>query len=311
MFTRTIYAPSSYTPARSKSASRGVTSGSPVTSDTTYDETLCDSLFYAVELLEGAREWQQTYDSAEAFIETCYNSPNAPMMFGVFASAWEQIAGHDSAKMAQGQRWLESVLYLNTTNPEYFCACVEHFGIWWPDTGGETHAWRSENRTLAIDRWLIQNTSCDTPHIQGWYDASRESQRDDWLNDTNVLYDTTLPALDSIEPGLEELLDRHLLYASVADRPPNAPMIISDASASPNPVNTGTVISFAMNKEAYVKIQLYDVLGKQLGNSAFESLFQPGNKSVPISLAGLPSGTYYARIVTAYGEVQTVKLVKE
>jgi hypothetical protein len=29
------------------------------------------------------------------------------------------------------------------------------------------------------------------------------------------------------------------------------------------------------------------------------------------TLAGLPAGTYFARIVTAYGEVQTVKLVKE
>jgi hypothetical protein len=60
-----------------------------------------------------------------------------------------------------------------------------------------------------------------------------------------------------------------------------------------------------------VKIELFDILGHALASSGFESLFQPGNKEIPISLASLPVGTYFARILTTYGEVQTVKLVKE
>jgi hypothetical protein len=54
-----------------------------------------------------------------------------------------------------------------------------------------------------------------------------------------------------------------------------------------------------------------DLLGNRVSSSGFESLFEPGNKAVPISLHGLAAGTYFARVVTAYGEVQTVKLVKE
>ena len=89
------------------------------------------------------------------------------------------------------------------------------------------------------------------------------------------------------------------------------PDIISKAAASPNPVNSGTIISFGISKEAYVKIEVFDILGNRVSSAGFESLFEPGNKAIPISLQGLPSGTYFARIVTAYGEVQTLKLVKE
>ena|SRR5665213_868605 len=86
---------------------------------------------------------------------------------------------------------------------------------------------------------------------------------------------------------------------------------IDSIAASPNPVSTGTIISFGISKEAYVKIEVFDLFGNRVSSAGFESLFEPGNKAVPISLVGLPSGTYFARIVTAYGEVQTVKLVKE
>ncbi len=90
-----------------------------------------------------------------------------------------------------------------------------------------------------------------------------------------------------------------------------APSIISNATAYPNPTGEGTVISFGIAREAYVAINLYDVLGHQVSSSGFGSVVEPGNLSVPISLVGLPSGTYFARIQTTYGEAQTVKLVKE
>jgi hypothetical protein len=111
--------------------------------------------------------------------------------------------------------------------------------------------------------------------------------------------------------GLDTLLARHSLYASVVPQPES---IILSATASPNPVSTGTIITFGLSQEAYVKINLFDILGHGVagsGREGFEGLFQPGNHEVPLSLQGLPSGTYYARILTAFGSVATVKLVKE
>jgi hypothetical protein len=87
--------------------------------------------------------------------------------------------------------------------------------------------------------------------------------------------------------------------------------IISSATAYPNPIGEGTVISFGTSREAYVKVELFDVLGNTVAASSFESVLEPGNHLVPITTRNLPSGTYYARIQTTYGEAQTVKLVKK
>jgi hypothetical protein len=110
----------------------------------------------------------------------------------------------------------------------------------------------------------------------------------------------------------DSVLTVHLTGSSVTDDVSKQPIeIISNATANPNPTTSETVISFGVSQEAYIKIQLFDVLGQEVSSVSGESLFEPGNTSVPISLAGLPGGTYYARIMTNYGEVQTVKIVKQ
>jgi hypothetical protein len=109
-------------------------------------------------------------------------------------------------------------------------------------------------------------------------------------------------------------LDSVLKYAGLLGVQSIQPAsIISSAFATPNPTTSdGVVISFTTSREAYVKLDLYDLLGVQVSSSnTFENVLEPGNHAVPMSLVGLPSGTYYARIMTTYGEVQTVKLVKE
>jgi hypothetical protein len=274
------------------------------------DTENCDSLRFMVWNYAGAGQWQHCFDTAKKFIETCYDNWYAPYMFQYLQTAFQPLATADSSLYCPYQAWLESVLYLNTTNPEYFCACVEHFVLCpQTDTGGEEEGWKELNKNLAILRWLIQNTTCDTPMIQNEFEGARASQYEQWLNDTTVPLDTTIPPLDSADAGLDTLLARHFLYASVSETP--QPSIISNATANPNPTGEGTVISFGISQEAYVKIELFDILGHEVGSAGFESLFEPGNKSVPLSLAGLPSGTYFARILTAYGEAQSVKLVKQ
>jgi hypothetical protein len=158
----------------------------------------------------------------------------------------------------------------------------------------------------------LQNTTCDDPthSLFKAYEETRTAQLQEWENNESAYkLDTTLPPLDSIFPGLQELLEKHFLYASVNGTPPLG--IISNATSNPNPTGDETIISFGVSQEAYIKIQLFDVLGQEVSSVSGESLFEPGNTSVPISLAGLPGGTYYARMMTNYGEVQTVKIKKQ
>ncbi len=280
------------------------------------DTENCDTLRFKIWNYQGGSQWQQLYDSTKKFIETCYNNYWAPSMFQEFSAALQPLATADSSLWLEGRQWLESVLYLNTTNPSYFCACLDAIGATFnsPSDTTETLLWAEQNRQLALARWEIENTTCDTPILENQFNDTRISQYETWLNDTTVPLDTTLPSLASL--GLDTLLARHFLYASVSETP--QPGIISNPTAYPNPTGEGTVISFGISQEAYVKIELFDVLGHLVSGSGnrgpgpgFEGLFEPGNKSVPLSLAGLPSGTYFARIQTAYGEAQSVNLVKE
>jgi hypothetical protein len=276
------------------------------------DTENCDSLQDKVINYSGAQEWQQCFDTAKQFIETCYNNWYSPYMFNYISASLQPLATADSSLWLQARQWLESVLYLNTTNPEYFCACVKAIQGTFnsPSDTSETLYWDEQNRAFAIEEWMIQNTTCDTPlTVQEALADLRDEQYEDWLNNTSVPWDTTIPPLDSLGGGLDTILAKHLLYASVSNPP--QPGIISNAAANPNPANSGTVISFSIGKEAYVKIELFDVLGHEVSSYDYESLFEPGNKSVSFSLASLPSGTYFARIMTAYGEVQSVKIVKE
>ncbi|HZK76071.1 MAG TPA: T9SS type A sorting domain-containing protein [Candidatus Kapabacteria bacterium] len=273
----------------------------------------CSQMYFSGYLASKSGEWQQAFDSLTHFIETCPNNPHSPSAFSQITTAVARLYGPDGGTYRGTYlEWLESVLYLNTTNPEYFCADVEEMVSTLPLTHDTAagHESRWTNIGLSLLRWLIQNTPCDSPELAQEYDDSRQTQREQWANDPSAYkLDTTLFALDSIQPGLQELLDRHFLYLDVSER--QGPAILSNATASPNPTSTGTIISFGISKEAYVKIEVFDLLGNRVSSAGFESLFEPGNKAVPISLQGLPSGTYFARILTAYGEVQTVKLVKE
>ena len=169
------------------------------------------------------------------------------------------------------------------------------------------------NRSLAVLKWLIDHSDCDTTMFKQEYDESRSSQLETWHADTTIGHlDTTLPPLSSLG-GLDTLLAKHSLYQhqqSIVD----GPDIIASAVATPNPTNTGTVLTFGMSHAAYVRVEVYDVLGVPSTEHRvprFEQYLGAGNHSVPIDMSALPAGTYYARIVTAYGETRTVKIVKE
>src|SRR5207249_3558901 len=114
-----------------------------------------------------------------------------------------------------------------------------------------------------ISVWLMQNTSCDsaTHDIFAEYNSTRRSQRESWLNDTTVPYDTTLPSM--AELGLDTLLAKHFLFQNQKSVK-RGPDILTTVTAAPNPTGTGTTLTFGMRETAYVRLEMFDVLGSAL-----------------------------------------------
>jgi hypothetical protein len=249
---------------------------------------------------------QKEFDTLKKFITSCPFDPNVPRAFNQIASASALILPKDSMVWVNFRYWLISMLYANTVDPNYFCECVRAISgtFYYPSDTGRAilHA---INLGLAVDQWLLLNTSCDTPYLWQDYQGSRWAQRQSWLNDTSLPLDTTLPSMHEL--GLDTVLAKHFILNSAG----SIEHILTSAIASPNPAKEGVVITFGLAKSSYVHIQLYDVLGTEVSSSHFEALFETGNQAVPISLHDLPSGTYYARIITSPGDSRTVKLVKE
>jgi len=251
----------------------------------------------------------------KAAVQNCPTFPDAPGAFGTMANDVQNKGdGPIPQSLPDFQHWLISALAWNPGNSDYFCADV-HAMMGTVATGNIDTSWQQmnneANRGMSVLYWLIHNPVCWNPSDTELYVNSRGSQKEDWIDWPGM--DTSKTPLDTTIYSMHDLgLDSVLKYAGMLGvNNANTTSILSNATASPNPAGTGTEISFSTSREAYVKIDLFNLLGVKVGNAGFESVVQPGNHEVPLSLSGLPSGTYYARIVTTYGEVQTVKLVKE
>ncbi len=268
-------------------------------------------LIYAASEQGVQDDWAAAFNTEMAFVERCPTDPHASFAFGDLTM--EVQSGGDGTlpgALLDFRAWLLTALAWNTTNPNYFCSCVNAiaytFGTSSTDYASENTA---TNKGLSILYWLDSNPLCTSPYDWQLYNDSRGSQEETWFN----TQDTTKVPLDTTKYSLQDLgLDSVLKYAGLLGvHEPSMASIISNATAFPNPTGEGILVSFGVSKEAYVVIRLFDVLGHDVTVSGFGGVVQPGNLSVPLSLQGLSAGTYYARIQTTYGEVQTVKLVKE
>jgi len=81
------------------------------------------------------------------------------------------------------------------------------------------------------------------------------------------------------------------------------------ATASPNPAGESTLLSFTTPSAGSVRVEVFDVLSHKV-TAGFSGTLAAGSHSVPIPLAGLAPGVYYARIQTAAVR-QMVRFVKE
>jgi hypothetical protein len=75
----------------------------------------------------------------------------------------------------------------------------------------------------------------------------------------------------------------------------------------PNPFNPTTNIKFQIAKSGFVKMIVYNALGKEIKNLVNQQL-QPGTYEADFDASNLPSGVYYYRMETE-GFTQTKKMV--
>jgi photosystem II stability/assembly factor-like uncharacterized protein len=75
----------------------------------------------------------------------------------------------------------------------------------------------------------------------------------------------------------------------------------------PNPFNPSTFISFDIPKNSYVKLTVYDALGREVSTLVSQAL-QAGRHEYSWNAAGFPSGVYYYRLQAA-GFAETKKMV--
>ncbi|MBL0062891.1 MAG: T9SS type A sorting domain-containing protein [bacterium] len=68
-------------------------------------------------------------------------------------------------------------------------------------------------------------------------------------------------------------------------------------SAYPNPFNPSTTIAFDLNARAQVSLDVYDVTGRLVRTLINEQL-NAGSYTHNFDAQGLPSGAYFARLVT-------------
>ncbi len=78
----------------------------------------------------------------------------------------------------------------------------------------------------------------------------------------------------------------------------------------PNPFNPVTIVKYQLPKAAYLKIMLFDQLGREAG-VLFDGNQQAGYYQVAVDGTNLASGIYYCRITTeSYTKVIKMSLIK-
>ncbi|HCN37762.1 MAG TPA: hypothetical protein DIS94_08635, partial [Bacteroidetes bacterium] len=76
----------------------------------------------------------------------------------------------------------------------------------------------------------------------------------------------------------------------------------------PNPFNPVTKINFNIPKDSYVKLKIYDMLGREIAILVNNEFKQPGRYTVEFNGSTMSSGIYFYRLETK-DFIQTRKMV--
>ena len=268
------------------------------------DTTSCGNAY------EAAYVWDENtinpgaaYDTMKWYITHCYQIANAGETWGNFGDSFDSVgqspAGRDSI--------FNFVLYgLGLrSDDEWFCDGVPLLGVKYDGSGSDINY--RDNR--AILNFLMDNPRCAFNYRNDsiGYAGLLRGQWNLWADTSQPgeVFDSSLPTLQQL--GLDTLLH----FAADAVYPITTSPIVLDARLLGNPTDADGLLWISIGREAYLHIDVYDLLGRPVQNAGYSGVFEQGTREIPLGMGNAPPGTYYVRIQTANNETKTLKLVKE
>jgi hypothetical protein len=193
-----------------------------------------------------------------------------------------------------------------------------------------TPIWVAENSGIASNKLNLYNSPSlfIDPQILAYSSLSHFTMRAFDGNNGNY---TAIFQLDSIQPNLivdlnsdgeDEIIkykasrsDIRIYHAAFNDVGINKdkttlPSTFSLHANYPNPFNAQTIISYDLPKEANVKLEVYDLLGRKVATLT-EGMQEAGTHQADWDGSGVSSGLYFYRLKTGdYSDIKKMTLLK-
>ncbi len=255
-------------------------------------------------------EWQIAYDTMRYwYIPHCYPIAEAQNTAGALdGSARIGVVMTTVDSLLNFRSFVIHCLTLRNDN-EWFCSFVGALGGTYTDSNNIYNPDYRAARTIA--KYLIDNPRCAYVANGDEFDYQQllTTQHQIWVDSSapGSKFDTTIPTMQQL--GLDTVLE--INAESDIVYPVQTSSIILDARLEGNPTADGGLLWLSIGREAYLHINVYDLLGRQLSGAGYQGVFEQGTREIPLGMANAPAGTYYVRVQTANNETQTLKLVKE
>jgi len=271
------------------------------------DTQLCNRLFDHGERLSEGMEYGQSYDTLRLYIENCAMQYDS---YGEFVTLDADLDFMDTSlqRWVDGREWFKKVLYYNP-DTNYYCADVDdilHTFSYFEGRGQDNLGY------LAVIKYLHDSHKCLAYNEIGGYDTTYvhtmnqviSTWRDSVKDSLKTPLDTTLPSIDQL--GLGILRGQNaVVSASGANG-----FIIGDLSLFENPFRNEAILRYHLNQDAMVHVDIFDALGRRMAGEG-EGYKHEGDYQISFDARTWSSGTYYIRVSTMSGEVQTLKAIKE
>lgn len=219
-------------------------------------------------------------DSVHKQIKKFINNSYSSLAFGTYDFNSQGI--YDALYQLRLNRNIRGIFDKSKLNVSFFNQMKSWADVWDDSTGGRFH-----------HKYVISDPT-------GNYSTSSVLMgSSDWTNESNLYNDENILIIHN--PAVANLFyqEFHQRYKEVSGHPVSISSLSNEITSDfklyqnyPNPFNSQTVIRFSVNKQAFVKIQVYNVLGQKVID-LIDSRFTPGDYQVTFNSSSLSSGIYY------------------